>query len=248
MPNASNTQPLIDALGEAAVFHGGGECEIDDVTPSRAVLAVQGPEARARLATIAPEHADVARFAVEPLDFGGERGWIAGTGYTGEDGVELHVPAAAAAQCWQLLLDAGITPAGLGARDTLRLEAGLPLHGHELGPDITPLQAGLAWVVRFDKGDFRGRAPLEAEHDRGVTRRLRGLRVEGRQIPREGYPVSRGGEAVGVVTSGNFSPTLGHGIALAFLPPDTMEGDAVTVDVRGRAVPAIVTKLPFVRR
>ena len=90
--------------------------------------------------------------------------------------------------------------------------------------------------------------PLEAEHDRGVARRLRGLSVEGRQIPREGYAVSRDGEPVGVVTSGNFSPTLGHGIALAFLPPDTVDGDAVTVDVRGRAVPAVVTKLPFVRR
>ena len=248
MPNASNTEPLVDALGEAAVFHGGGECEIEDVTGSRAVLAVQGPQARALLATVAPDHAGVARFAVEPLDFGGEPGWIAGTGYTGEDGVELHVPNAAAARCWDLLLEAGITPAGLGARDTLRLEAGLPLHGHELGPGITPLQAGLAWVVRFDKGDFRGRSALEAEHDRGVDRRLRGLTIQGRQIAREGYPVARDGEPVGVVTSGNFSPTLGHGIALAFLPPDTVDGDTLTVDVRGRAVPAVVTKLPFVRR
>jgi aminomethyltransferase len=248
MPNASNTAPLVDALGEAAVFHGAGECTIDDVTAERVVLAVQGPEARALLATVAPEHADVARFAVEPLDFGGVPGWIAGTGYTGEDGVELHVPAAAAAQWWQLLLDAGITPAGLGARDTLRLEAGLPLHGHELGPGITPLQAGLGWVVRFDKGDFRGKAPLVAERDRGVTRRLRGLATEGRQFPREGYPVARDGTVVGEVTSGNFSPTLGHGIALAFLPPETADGDAVTVDVRGREVPAIVTKLPFVHR
>ena len=248
MPNASNTQPLVDALGEAAVFHGGGECEIEDVTGSRAVLAVQGPQARALLATVAPDQAGVARFAVEPLDFGGEPGWIAGTGYTGEDGVELHVPNAAAARCWSLLLEAGITPAGLGARDTLRLEAGLPLHGHELGPGITPLQAGLAWVVRFDKGDFRGRSALEAEHDRGVDRRLRGLTIKGRQIAREGYAVARDGEPVGVVTSGNFSPTLGHGIALAFLPPDTVDGDMLTVDVRGRAVPAVVTKLPFVRR
>jgi aminomethyltransferase len=103
-------------------------------------------------------------------------------------------------------------------------------------------------VVRFDKGDFRGKAPLEAEHDRGVTRRLRGLATEGRQIPREGYPVTQGGVVVGEITSGNFSPTLGHGIALAFLPPETADGDAVTVDVRGREVPAVVTKLPFVRR
>jgi len=252
MPNASNTAPLVDALGEAAVFHGGGECELDDVTASRVVLAVQGPEARARLATISAEVAEVARFAVAPHDFGGERGWVAGTGYTGEDGVELHVPLSAAERCWGLLLDAGITPAGLGARDTLRLEAGLPLHGHELGAGITPLQAGLGWVVRFDKGDFRGKAPLEAERDRGVTRRLRGLATEGRQIPREGQAVSRAGDVTGAVigrvTSGNFSPTLGHGIALAFLPPDTEEGDTVVVDVRGRDVPAVVTKLPFVRR
>ena len=248
MPNASNTQPLLGALGEAAESHGGAACEIVDVTGTRAVLAVQGPEARALLAGVAPERAGVARFAVEALGFGDEQGWIAGTGYTGEDGVELHVPGPAASQCWQLLLDAGITPAGLGARDTLRLEAGLPLHGHELGPGITPLQAGLAWVVRFDKGDFRGRAALEAERDRGIARRLRGLSVDGRQIPREGYAVSRDGVEVGVVTSGNFSPTLGHAIALAFLPPETVDGEVVSIDVRGRAVPAIVTKLPFVRR
>jgi len=248
MPNASNAAPLVDALGEAAVFHGGGECEIDDITASRAVLAVQGPEARERLATVAPDDATVARFAVKPLDFGDEPAWVAGTGYTGEDGVEVHVPRGQAPQLWRRLLDAGITPAGLGARDTLRLEAGLPLHGHELGPGITPLQAGLAWVARFDKGDFRGRGALEAERARGISRRLRGLRTEGRQFPREGYPVSRDGTIIGVVTSGNFSPTLGHGIALAFLPPDTADGDAVTVDVRGRAVPAVVTELPFVRR
>jgi aminomethyltransferase len=248
MPNASNTAPLVDALGEAAAFHGGGECTLDDVTADRVVLAVQGPEARARLARVAPDAAEVARFAVQRFEFDGASGWVAGTGYTGEDGVELHVPAAHAAACWQALLDAGITPAGLGARDTLRLEAGLPLHGHELGAGITPLQAGLGWVVRFEKGDFRGRAPLAAEREHGVARVLRGLATEGRQIPRQGYPVTRDGAVVGEVTSGNFSPTLGHGIALAFLPPDTAAGDACTVDVRGRAVPAIVTKLPFVRR
>ncbi len=248
MPNASNTAPLVDALGEAALFHGGGECELDDVTADRVVLAVQGPEARALLARFAPEAAEVERFSVQRFEFAGASGWVAGTGYTGEDGVELHVPADQAPACWQALLETGITPAGLGARDTLRLEAGLPLHGHELGPGITPLQAGLGWVVRFDKGAFRGRAPLEAERDHGVTRRLRGLAAEGRQIPRQGQAVSRDGHVVGEVTSGNFSPTLGHGIALAFLPPETVDGDTVVVDVRGREVPAVVTKLPFVRR
>jgi aminomethyltransferase len=249
MPNASNTAPLLDAICEAAAFYGGGECEIDDVTAQRVVLAVQGPEARALLAKVSPEQAAVPRFGVQPATYpGGVIGWVAGTGYTGEDGVELHVPVAAAAEVWRALLAAGITPAGLGARDTLRLEAGLPLHGHELGEDITPLQAGLGWVVRFDKGDFRGKAALEAERDRGVTRRLRGLTVEGRQIPREGYAVLQGDTAVGVVTSGNFSPTLGHGIALAFLPPDVAEGEVFTIDVRGRPVAATVTGLPFVRR
>ena len=248
MPNASNTTPLVAALADAATTYGGGECTVTDITAERAVLAVQGPAARSLLGSIAPGHAQVGRFRVEALEFAGHRGWIAGTGYTGEDGVELHVPVEAAPQCWQQLLDAGITPAGLGARDTLRLEAGLPLHGHELGPGITPLQAGLGWVVRFDKGDFRGRGPLEAERSRGVTRRLRGLLVEGRQIPREGQTVLRSGTAVGTVSSGNFSPVLERGIALAFVTPDVATGDAVTVDVRGRDVPASVVEIPFVRR
>ncbi|MFI5053440.1 MAG: glycine cleavage system aminomethyltransferase GcvT [Acidimicrobiia bacterium] len=249
MPNASNTTPLVTALEDAAEAYGGGACTVLDVTAMRAILAVQGPEARALLATISPEAAQVPRFAVSSAGYGdGASGWVAGTGYTGEDGVELHVPAEAAARCWDSLLEAGISPAGLGARDTLRLEAGLPLHGHELGAGITPLQAGLGWVVAFDKGDFRGRVALVAERERGVTRRLRGLTIEGRQIPREGYPVLRDDEPVGVVTSGNFSPTLGHPIALAFLPPDAVEGERFTVDVRGRPVPATVTKLPFVPR
>ena len=173
-------------------------------------------------------------------------GYAAGTGYTGEDGVELHVPAGTRPAVWARLLDAGIRPAGLGARDTLRLEAGYPLHGHELGPGITPLQAGLGWVARFDKGEFRGRAPLLAEKERGVTRRLRGLLGEDRQIPRGGCPVLLDGAPVGEVTSGNFSPMLERGIALAFLPPDVPDGTDVTIDVRGRTVTAHVVRPPFV--
>jgi aminomethyltransferase len=254
MPNASNTGPLLDAIGEAAVYRGGGECEITDVTADRVVLAVQGPEARARLAAIDPAWVGAERFAVVGTTYEGHAGWVAGTGYTGEDGVELDVPRAAAAAVWQRLLDAGITPAGLGARDTLRLEAGLPLHGHELGEGITPLQAGLAWVVRFDKGDFRGRDALLAERERGVARRLVGLSVDGRQVPRQGYALhepgglAAGSAPIGVVTSGNFSPVLGHSVALAFGPPELTDGDQVEIDVRGRAVPAAVTGLPFLRR
>jgi aminomethyltransferase len=173
---------------------------------------------------------------------------VAGTGYTGEDGVELHVAAADAPALWDAICGAGISPAGLGARDTLRLEAGLPLHGHELGAGITPLQAGLGWVVGWDKSDFRGRTALAAEREQGIARRLRGLSVEGRRPPREGSRVLRGDTEIGAVTSGNFSPMLGHGIALAFVPPDVAIGDALQVDVRGQLLDAEVVPLPFVKR
>ncbi len=257
MPNASNTDGLVAALTDrpAAARRDPGDVVVRDVTAERVVLAVQGPEARAKLSSVHAGAAEVPRFDVRAVTFAGAPGYAAGTGYTGEDGVELHVPAAAAPAVWRALLEAGITPAGLGARDTLRLEAGLPLHGHELGPGITPLQAGLGWVVRWDKGDFRGRGPLEAERERGVARRLRGLLAEGRQIPRAGCAVSIGGPdgrapegrmVVGEVTSGNFSPVLERGIALAFLPPDVSDGTAVVIDVRGRDVDATVVKPPFV--
>ncbi len=276
MPNASNTARITDALAEVersapeADESGlkrqtpggdslGGDAatgdsatgdsatvDIEDVTATRAVIAVQGPNARARVREISPAMADVARFAVAPVEWNGTPCIVAGTGYTGEDGIEIHVPVAAAPELWRGLMTAGVAPAGLGARDTLRLEAGLPLHGHELGEGITPLQAGLGWVVRWDKGDFRGRDALLAERERGVARKLRGLLVEGRRPPRSGYPVLVAGVAVGEITSGNFSPVLGQAIALAFLPPDVADGSAVEIDVRGSRVPAIVTKPPFV--
>jgi aminomethyltransferase len=245
MPNASNTAPLVDALRDARA-RADGPCDVDDVTAERAVLAVQGPASRALLAAVAPGAARVERFAVAATEVLGAAAVVAGTGYTGEDGVELEVPAAHAGAVWDALLAAGVAPAGLGARDTLRLEAGLPLHGHELGPGITPLQAGLGWVVGWDKGDFRGRAALDAERARGPARRLRGLEVPGRRPPRAGCAVLAGGEAVGEVTSGNFSPTLGHGIALALLRPDVAVGDAVSVDVRGTVLAATVVATPFV--
>ncbi len=238
MPNASNTDRVTEALGGGA----------GDVTATRAVLALQGPEARARLASVAPDAAGVARFGVAPFTWSGVDCVVAGTGYTGEDGVEVAVPAEAAPALWDAVVGAGFVPAGLGARDTLRLEAGLPLHGHELGPGITPLEAGLGWVVRWDKGDFRGRAALARQKEEGVSRRVRGLAVAGRRPPREGQTVVSDGEAVGEVTSGNFSPTLGHGIALAFLPPQAAEGDAVAIDARGTALPASVVPTPFVTR
>ncbi|MDZ7676395.1 MAG: glycine cleavage system aminomethyltransferase GcvT [Acidimicrobiales bacterium] len=232
IPNASNTDQVLEAIGG------------DDVTDTRAVVAIQGPEARDRLGEVSTDAAAVGRFCVGRFTWEGHDCVVAGTGYTGEAGVECAVPTEVASSFWSAVMDGGIEPAGLGARDTLRLEAGLPLHGHELGAGITPLQAGLGWVVRWDT-EFRGKAALEAEKARGVARRIRGLRCEGRRPPRDGNPVLVGGAEVGVVTSGNFSPMLETGIAMAFLPPDVADGTSVEIDVRGKPVAAEVVSMPF---
>jgi aminomethyltransferase len=233
MPNASNTDRVVGAIGGT------------DTTASRAVLAVQGPEARRRLATVCPDAAAVPRFRVASVEWEGVPLTVAGTGYTGEDGVEVAVPAASAAALWAAILEAGVAPAGLGARDTLRLEAGLPLHGHELGPGITPLQAGLGWVVGWGKPGFPGKAALEAERAAGPSRLLRGIATEGRRPPRAGQTVLVDGAPAGEVTSGNFSPVLGHGIALAFLRPDIAPGEPVNVVARGTELAGRVVPLPF---
>jgi aminomethyltransferase len=237
MPNASNTARVRRAVGGT------------DVTAQRAIIAIQGPAARQRLAKVVPAAAEVGRFRVARFSWNGTDCVAAGTGYTGEDGVECSVPVDAAPAFWDAVLGAGVTPAGLGARDTLRLEAALPLHGHELGPGISPLQAGLGWVVSWNKEEgFTGRAALLRERDSGVRRLLAGLATESRQPPRAGATVTRGGEVLGEVTSGNLSPVLGHGIALAFLPPETVPGTPVEIDLRGRPVPATVVALPFVAK
>lgn len=248
MPNASNTSRVVDALegDDARGAAPDGAVSITDTTATRAVLAVQGPNARSVVADVAPGAADVGRFRVKRFTWREHSCVAAGTGYTGEDGLECAVPAEAAAQMWDELIAAGVLPAGLGARDTLRLEAGLPLHGHELGEGITPLDAGLGWVVSWDKGDFPGRDALSAQRDRGVERILRGLRTEGRRPPREGQEVSSGGRVVGAVTSGNFSPVLGCGIAMAFLEPGIEVGDEVTVRARGSELAGRVVEMPFV--
>lgn len=238
MPNASNTDRVVAAVGG------------DDVTAGRCVLAVQGPQARERLAAIGADAARVGRFRVIEATVAGRPALVAGTGYTGEDGVEIAVDNADAAEVFEALLAEGIIPAGLGARDTLRLEAALPLHGHELGPAITPLEAGLGWVVGWDKPAFHGRDAMLAERARGSSRKLGGFVTTTRQPPRDGASVLAGGSAIGVVTSGNFSPVLGRGIALALV--DTARapsiGDEVTLDVRGRLLPAKAVALPFVRK
>ncbi|HWF15029.1 MAG TPA: glycine cleavage system aminomethyltransferase GcvT [Acidimicrobiales bacterium] len=235
MPNASNTSDVVSALGG------------HDVTPERAVVAIQGPEARARLSGIAPAAAAVHRFCVEPFDWKGVPCLVAGTGYTGEDGVECAVPAEVATDFWEAVLAQEIVPAGLGARDTLRLEAGLPLHGHELGPGITPLQAGLGWVVGWDKTEFTGRAALEEERATGPARRLRGIVADGRQPLRDGADIDHDRDHVGILTSGNFSPMRGCGIGLGFVDADAqlLDGDAVTVVQRGRELTGAVVRPPL---
>ncbi len=237
MPNASNTAGVEEAVGGV------------DTTDSRCIIAVQGPHARARLATVAPDAAAVPRFGVMPFVWEGVPCVVAGTGYTGEDGVECAVPAEAAEALWAALLATGIRPAGLGARDTLRLEAALPLHGHELGPGITPLQAGLGWVVGWDKDAFRGRAALLEERRRGVARRLVGLTTAGRRPPREGADVVKDGPRAGTVTSGNFSPMLGCGIALAYIDAafDADIPTAFDIVQRGQTLAATTVPTPFTR-
>ncbi len=240
MPNASNTERVREAIG--------GE----DVTAQRAVIAIQGPEARSLLAGVEGLEgvAGVGRFKVTTFSWQGHPCVAAGTGYTGEDGVECAVAADVAPAFWDAVVAAGVLPAGLGARDTLRLEAALPLHGHELGRGITPLQAGLGWVVSWTKPEgFIGREALAAERSAGVARRSIGLSTPGRQLPREGAEVTIGGRVAGRVTSGNFSPVLGHGIALALVDTEALEA-AADVDVvqRSRSMPAQIVALPFVTK
>ena len=235
LPNASNSGAVVDALPGCS-----------DIRPERVLLALQGPTARTVLGSVIPDAAEVGRFAVTSFQWESTSGLVAGTGYTGEDGVELSVPVEAAQDLWHVLVAAGAEPAGLGARDTLRLEAGLPLHGHELGPGISPLEAGLGWVVGWDKETFRGRSALLEQRSSGLQRRLRGLVVEGRRPPREGQSVIHDGTVVAELTSGNFSPTLGHGIAMALLPVELVPGDVVAIDQRGTEVAATVATMPFV--
>ena len=237
MPNASNTDGVVAAIGG------------NDVTAERAVIAVQGPSARDCVNSFWPQAAAVKRFDVAEVMFDDTVCVVAGTGYTGEDGIEISVPTAAATRLWDALLEAGVVPAGLGARDTLRLEAGLPLHGHELGHGITSLQAHLEWVVAWGKPTFRGRDALWVEKSNGLSRRLYGVTIDGRRPAREGSVVmAPDGTQIGYVTSGNFSPTLGHCIAFVLMSGEWSEGDAVTIDIRGTSVEGTVSRVPFVSK
>ena len=223
------------------------------------LLALQGPEAANRLEALSGVSlAGLPRFGHRQLRLAGTaQGAAAGaelfvgrTGYTGEDGFELLLDHDAGLALWQQLLYEGVVPCGLGARDTLRLEAAMHLYGSEMDASTTPLEAGLGWLVHLEMPKpFIGREVLERQGAEGVTRKLVGLKLEGRAIARHGYPVLRDGQSVGVITSGTWSPTLGEAIALAYVPSDAAKlGTELAVEIRGKAAPATVVKRPFYRR
>ena len=248
VPNAANRAAVVERLhGVAAEAEGGAD--VDDRSTDEAVIAVQGPRALAVASDVLGlDVTAVPHLRLHVSATPESRGaMVVRTGYTGEPGCEVVAPNELAVDLWERLLAADATPCGLGARDTLRLEMGYPLHGHELGPDVTPYEARMGWAVKLGH-DFVGREALTAAKERGPTRRLWGLRVDGRRPLREGQTVLLDGSPVGVVTSGSFSPTLGCGIGLAFLDDPIAPGDEVVVDVRGREVPVAVVRPPFVER
>ena len=251
VPNAANNAAVVGRLRSAADAVG---AEVDDVGPDRAILAVQGPDALSLVDdVVGTDPAAVAYLGVLETTFRGAEILLCRTGYTGEVGCELVVPNAVAVGLWDELLARGAARCGLGARDTLRLEMGYPLHGNDLSVDTDPYEARLGWAVKLDRGiegegGFTGRDALVAAKERGPSRRLWGLRGEGRRPPRAGMTVLHDGREVGRVTSGSFSPTLEIGIGLAYLDEPLGPGETVEVDVRGSEVPFEVVRPPFVDR
>lgn len=254
VPNAGNTDRVLTEFIERAA---GFDVHVDDQTALTSVIAVQGPAAVELVSSLcadplAPDA--LPYYSVAPATVADLKVLLARTGYTGEDGFELLVSNEHAVALWKALLRAGepygAVPAGLAARDSLRLEAGMPLYGNELSVDITPFEAGLGKVVSFKKAeDFVGRAALEQARDASAARVLVGLRGRGRRAGRSGYPVLSDGREVGVVTSGLPSPTLGYPIALAFLEPSlSTPGTVLDVDLRGNPEPFEVVSVPFYTR
>jgi aminomethyltransferase len=246
VPNAANWPKVADAVRDSAPAG-------TTVTPRPdvAVIAVQGPRAPEVVAGLFPEAAELAYMHAAATVYGGQPTRVCRTGYTGERGFELLVPGEVAAKLWEELFDRGapfgIVPVGLGARDTLRLEMGYALHGNDISTDTDPFEARLGWAVALDKGGFRGRDALLHRKQAGPKRLLVGLDATDRLIPRHGMAVLDRDRRVGEVTSGTFSPTLRHGIALAYVLPEVAAKDTeLQVDVRGRRGGVRVTRPPFV--
>jgi aminomethyltransferase len=222
---------------------------LTDISDQIALLALQGPDA----ARILQQHTDVDLSKIKYYEFvtgkiaGVDKVYISRTGYTGEDGFELYFPAEHAERIWKALTASGeVTPAGLGARDSLRLEMGMALYGNDLDDTTTPLEASLGWLVKLKKGDFVGRDALVQQKEAGLRRKLVGFTTSERSFPRHGYPVFVNGEPSGEVRSGTMSPTLGIPIGTAYVPPEfAAEGSALEIEIRGRRVPGVVQKMPF---
>ena len=245
--NASNSDKDFEWLADAAK---GMDVEVRNVSADYAQLALQGPEAQKILAGLTD--ADLAaikyyRFARGNVD--GAEAIISRTGYTGEDGFELYVSPDEGPRLFKKLVGAGAKACGLGARDTLRLEAKMALYGNDIDHSTTPLEADLGWIVKLDKGDFMGRDVLEREKSEGVKRKLAGFEMIDRGIGRHGYPIVEGSQEIGVVTSGTHSPTLKKAIGLAYLPPDkSAPGTEFTILIRGKETRARVVPTPFYKR
>ncbi|WP_414528182.1 glycine cleavage system aminomethyltransferase GcvT [Nodularia chucula] len=226
------------------------QVEFQDLSPEKVLIAIQGPKAVQYLQPLVKEDLQpIKAFGHLSATILDKPAFIARTGYTGEDGFEVMLDADVGVELWQKLHEAGVTPCGLGARDTLRLEAAMALYGQDIDDTTTPLEAGLSWLVHLDtKGDFLGREVLAQQKADGVEKRLIGLQMQGRNIARHGYPVLSGGEVVGEITSGTLSPTLGYPIALAYVPTQlTKVGEQLEIAIRGKTYPGVVVKRPFYR-
>jgi aminomethyltransferase len=228
---------------------------LTNISAETALLAEQGPLAERILQPLTETPLDqIAYYHCQPGEVAGIACLLSRTGYTGEDGFELYAPAESAADLWRAVMAAGqpqgLLPAGLGARDTLRLEAGYCLYDHELTEEITPLEAGLAWTIKLGKGaDFIGREALAREKADGLRRTLVGIELRERGVPRGGYPILRDGQPIGALTSGTMSPTLGRPIGMGYVPPEhAVLGTALAVEIRGKPIAAEIVPMPFYKR
>lgn len=224
--------------------------EFQDLSRDKILIAIQGPKATSYIQSLVADDLNVIKaFGHLETTIFDQPAFLARTGYTGEDGFEVMVDPATGIKLWHYLHESGVTPCGLGCRDTLRLEAAMALYGQDIDDTTTPLEAGLNWLVHLDtKGDFIGRSILEQQKTQGVKRKLVGLQTQGRNIPRHGYPVLSSGQTIGEVTSGTLSPTLGYPVALAYVPKELAKvNQELEVQIRGKNYPAVVVKRPFYR-
>jgi aminomethyltransferase len=249
--NAANTAKDVTWLEEHV---GGFDAVVEDVSAEWAQIALQGPEAEGILQTmVGQDLAAMKYYGFVRAELGGGECIVSRTGYTGEDGFEIYGPPLTAEPVWKSLVEAGsdrgLVPVGLGARDTLRLEAKMALYGNDIDDTTTVIEADLGWIVKLKKGDFIGRDVLAKQKSEGVERKLVGFEMRGRAIARNGYPALRNGEAVGRVTSGTRAPFLQRNIGLAYLPQGMWDpGTEFDVEIRGRAEPAVVVPTPFYKR